>query len=314
MEWIHKSLTAIFSHPIFSQTFQKLFSKKKHERKSPRDWDVVKCRKFEKNKFQGLRILRKSIETFSSSKFDPVTGVGNKKTFKHGVLSDSKKLLGGYHSLCGFTGMFLQPHWAPCAFTGPVRHTPTIPLVSLCVHRDPPTLQRGSLCLHRVFFTQDPIANPFWTHTHLSFSVCPAICLFSSPLCSLYSVSDRFCHLPSWALSPYTFIMSLSDSVWSSLLLRPSSYQRSSTHSPKPLSLLILFSQAHPNPAMYFSDSFLWPCPQISRRPFPCTSRVLKCVLEIHTLVTLSCHSIPICLGHLRLTFSKSLFPPCNPS
>ena len=106
----------------------------------------------------------------------------------------------------------------------------TIQLVSLCVHRDVPTTRMGflsvhrpsqgythnptglpvrsqgytytpmgiqrSLCLHRGFHTQDPIANPSWTHTHLSFPACPPICLSSSPLHFLYSVSDRFCHLP----------------------------------------------------------------------------------------------------------------------
>jgi len=53
------------------------------------------------------------------------------------------------------------------------------------------------------------------SHVYLSFSACPAIWLFPSLLCSLYSASDRFCHLPSWALLHYSVIMSLSGSAWS---------------------------------------------------------------------------------------------------
>jgi len=35
-------------NPYFSQSFERLFSKKKHERKSPQGWGVVKCREFER--------------------------------------------------------------------------------------------------------------------------------------------------------------------------------------------------------------------------------------------------------------------------
>ena len=83
----------------FSQIFERLFSKKKHERESPRGWGVVKCREFErKNLLKWVvsisrdywicfEITWKSskntefwekvprIETFFSSKFDPATGV-----------------------------------------------------------------------------------------------------------------------------------------------------------------------------------------------------------------------------------------------
>ena len=105
---------------------------------------------------------------------------------------------------CALAGLYLQHHWALCAFTGPVRDTPTIPLVSLYVHRDTPILPWGSLCLHRGLLTQDPIPNPSWTHTHLSFPAGPLICLSFSLLYSLYFVSDTFCHLPSYALFPHS--------------------------------------------------------------------------------------------------------------
>jgi len=69
-------------------------------------------------------------------------------------------------------------------------------------------------------------------------------------------LSNRFCPIPSWPCPLTIVIMSLSELVWSSPPLRSSSYQRGSAHSAQALSLLILVSQAHPNPAICFSNSF----------------------------------------------------------
>jgi len=41
--------TAIFRRPIFLKIFKRLFSKKKHERKSPQGWGVAKCRDTERS-------------------------------------------------------------------------------------------------------------------------------------------------------------------------------------------------------------------------------------------------------------------------
>jgi len=83
----------------FSQTFERLLPKKKYERKSPRGWGVIKCQEFErKNPLKWVVSISRDywiyfditwkssknsefwekvprIETFSSSKFDPATGI-----------------------------------------------------------------------------------------------------------------------------------------------------------------------------------------------------------------------------------------------
>ena len=73
---------------------------------------------------------------------------------------------------CAFTGMYLQPHWHPVLLQAQSGIQPQSHW-SLCgshwLYRDPPILPRGSLCLNRDLLIQEPIANLFWTHTHLSF-------------------------------------------------------------------------------------------------------------------------------------------------
>jgi len=95
-------------------------------------------------------------------------------------------------------------------------------------------------------------------HAHLSFSVCLTIWLSSSPLCSLYSSLCQILSPTLWILTPHLVMMCLSDlTVWSSLLLRSSSYQDCSTHSSQPLGLLISVSQAHLSPVIIFlTDSY----------------------------------------------------------
>jgi len=100
----------------FSRIFERLFSKKKHERASPRGWGVVKCRELERkiplkwvlsisrDYWIYVDIIWKSsknsefwgkvprIETFSSSKFDPATGVKETVVWRWRVATMSRLL------------------------------------------------------------------------------------------------------------------------------------------------------------------------------------------------------------------------------
>ena len=69
VEWIHKSLTAIFSQPMFLANIRTALFEKERERKSPQGWRLVKSREFEgKFRFNGSYALHSvSLHSVSHS-------------------------------------------------------------------------------------------------------------------------------------------------------------------------------------------------------------------------------------------------------
>ena len=150
-------------------------------------------------------------------------------------------------------------------------------------------------------------------HAHLSFSVCLTIWLSSSPLCSLYSSLCQILSPTLWILTPHLVMMCLSDlTVWSSLLLRSSSYQDCSTHSSQPLGLLISVFQAHLSPSIIFLTDSYDPTLKCHLFSFPVLV-VYWSVFWQRTLLSHGCchssQSISICHGQLSPTWSESWIP-----
>jgi len=69
VEWIHESLTATFSQPMFLANIRTALFEKERERKSPQGWRLVKSREFEgKFRFNGSYALHSvSLHSVSHS-------------------------------------------------------------------------------------------------------------------------------------------------------------------------------------------------------------------------------------------------------